>query len=174
MKTAILIALALAATSTMASAQTTDNSAPDVDWKFIGTAKEQTWVCFYDTNGVIKLDNGHYRAWSKCISQIDINKIDDDSPLGKELIDRAAHAKLNNKETDTMVLWVQQVANFGQIEDQSKTLFEVSCQDKMYKLVSVHIKTMSEAPHSVNDPWQYIAPQTNVARLHRFLCSPTR
>jgi len=163
----------------------TSAQAADVDWKLYGgaTIDQKAEVCFYDANGVTWKSDKLFRVWTKCLLRADILKVDTKKGPGKAIIDesakRVAHhyvppiATVENAVADLLVdyTFFEVVADLGNLEPTGRMLYEIDCSEDKVRWLSLFIQR-NGAQYNKNTPgdWEYIAPETNVARLAKLLC----
>jgi hypothetical protein len=154
----------------------------DVDWKLYGTATiaANNYACFYDAKGVVQQPEGHLRVWTKCIAKRVMNS---NEATTKKIIESAAQkiergyvppliaiGKVQFQEIAGIV-GMEEAANLGNLEPQSKILYEFDCSKQMLRELSITLD-IADKKSFQNKPgdWRYIAPETNGANLSHFLC----
>lgn len=158
--------------------------AADVDWKMYGSASiNGDVICFYDAKGVARTADSNARVWTKCLSQKDLNSIDPDSELGKQIVESSAQKVIKgyvppivvvgdvNFDQITDVIPYEEAANLGHIQPHSSIFYEPNCSERMMRRLSTYIRAkgkdrFDEKPSS----WDHVAPEGNGARLLKILC----
>ena len=134
-------------------------------------------VCFYDANGVVQEPGNQIRVWTKCLPGLDDRKLTD------ELVKAAAHKIIDGYVPPIVVVGDmkfdqvpnivgdEEIANLGDIEPQSRIFYEIGCSERIIRELSIHFNAKGKV-FSSDTPkeWQHIAPETNAARLLKFLC----
>ncbi len=160
--------------------------AADVDWKVYGAANvdQKAEVCFYEANGVTAKPDTLVRVWAKCLLQADIKKIDVKKAFGGAILEesatRVAHhylpplatVEITNSDQIVDYTLYEVIADLAtNLEPTGRMLYEIDCSEKKVHELSIFIRR-NGATYSRNTPsdWQYIAPETNVARLAKLLC----
>jgi len=155
-----------------------------VDWKVYGTTSvEGGSVCFYDADGVTRTADRHLRVSTKCMLQKDLDGVDITRQFGGKILDNVAR-KVRDKYTPPIVLvesvnadqalivmQYEETANLSGIQAHARLLFELNCPEQMTQILSTYV--LSDGKESRSDKpgnWQYVAPETNNARLLKILC----
>jgi hypothetical protein len=159
--------------------------AQDVDWKMYGSASVGApSICFFDNKSVSHTTDSHIRVWTKCLPRQDLGGDFTKTERGKTIIENAARkmiqgyvppiiaiVRVMDFDQSADVIATEEVANLGDIEPMSRMLFELNCPERMDRRLSTYLnvkgRTVFEDKPSA---WQYIAPETNVAYLHKILC----
>jgi hypothetical protein len=154
----------------------------EVDWKLYGTTQDQ--ICFYDQAGRIFTFAKTIRVWIKCLDVKELEKFDISKKGNEKILDSTARlvskkyvppAASVTPQWDNMqvvnVTMYEVIATQAIFEKKASIYYELKCGDKMFRTLdfsaTVNGKIISDHAEKA---WEYIAPETNVARLHRLLC----
>jgi hypothetical protein len=153
------------------------------DWKLYGGATMpdgETW-CFYDAASVIS-SSRHLRVWTKCLLQKEIFKVNVDHDFGGEIpkivarkiVDRyippIAIVEVIDLNKTMLVIGAEQIANIGNINPNSRILYEIDCSEKMIRELSVQFVAKGQQAFADKPgEWQHVPPETNGSRLFRIL-----
>jgi hypothetical protein len=164
----------------------TSVKAAGVDWNMYAypTIDEQRFGCFYDAHGVAQTSDRHVRVWTKCLLAKDLEAVNIQSDLGGK-IEHNAGRRLKEGyvppiaavlETDTihviMVTFYEEIANIGEIKSHSRIFYELSCSERMMRMLSTYVKSFDGKDHFDDEPssWEYVSPEGGVAALLKILC----
>src|SRR5262245_7665524 len=153
-----------------------------VDWKLYGFASiEGDSVCFYDAKGVGQEPEHHVRVWAKCLPQEADKDIEKD--LARTIADKAAQKILDgyvppiivtgdmNFDQIPEIVGYEEFANSDHVQPQARIFYELNCSERMIRELSIHIEAKGKVGSSdTPKDWQYVAPETNGARLLKILC----
>jgi len=181
--------------SQIAPATADDN--PDenlsVDWKFYGGAPPDLFgenACFYDSKGVEKLPNNGIRVWTKCLLDRDLQdrslqdertqKLISDMSAKKianyyePVISSAGVMKLDQKQAALITIW-EQVSNYGHIDPIARTFYELKCDEREVRELSIYMHNINGQEGSSDYPfeWKHVSPEGGVAALLKILCPRT-
>jgi len=158
--------------------------AEDVDWKVFGGATlGVVSVCFFDAKSVAHTSDGRVRAWTKCLPQKDLENVDFKNDRGQKIAEKAAKKIVQGYVPPLIVIGqvdfdkitgiagYEETANLDDIDPNSRMLLELNCSERMDRTLSIYAK-FNEREQRQDKPsdWKYIAPETNVAYLHKILC----
>jgi hypothetical protein len=154
-----------------------------IDWKLYGTASiEGDSACFYDAKGVVQEPEQHVRVWTKCLP-LNAAGADSEKDIEDTIAENAAQkieggyvppiivtGDMNFSQISEIVA-SEEIANIGHVEPQARIFYELNCSERMLRELSTQV-LLKGASHSSNTPgdWKYVAPETNAARLLKFLC----
>src|SRR5262249_40925023 len=104
-----------------------------VDWKLYGGGSgDVDTACFFHANGIVRRTDGYIRAWTKCLSLKDLQRIDLKKDYGRKISENAARKKANNyvpplalvesidKDVLIGLMYLEEVANIATIEPNSR------------------------------------------------------
>lgn len=174
---AIIVALALA----VGFAQCANAVSAEVDWKLYGGIDGMR--CFYEKTGIRQLPDHLVRVWTKCLRQRDLDAFDVTKAANKAVLESSAQhvahyyvpplalvedATLDQVLTITMY---EAVASLGRIEAQVSIYYEMNCQERMIRELSLSA-TLKGRSQTSDRPtaWRYVPPEGNAARLVQMLC----
>jgi hypothetical protein len=159
--------------------------AADVDWKLYGSSKDDdgATACFYDSIGAAKAADGHVRVWAKCLSQNEMDNINIKEDYGGKILDNTARKMIGHYipplaavddidfEKAMTVTQYEQTANISALEPHARIFYELNCEERMIRELSVFFQYSGKTGSSDTPrKWQYVAPETNGARLLKLLC----
>jgi len=151
----------------------------NVDWKLYGSAHvDGENMCFFDAKGVVRSLDGHIRVWTKCLPQkrLDQPISDDIAKLtAAKLVDKyvppiAMIEKMNPDQWMAITAY-EVTADVNDIQPKSRILYDLDCDGQMIRELSLYAEkggkeVFTEKPGA----WEYVAPETNAARLSQILC----
>jgi len=155
------------------------------DWKYAGGAiisKEQV-VSFYDSESVKYLPNGNVKVWMKSIKVSEMVKVM--KKKQKEIIDASAEKlgkyyippyclvspKTTYHESIDIISW-EEIANIPVIKDFAVILYEVSCENKMMRHLSVLLYKPNGETISSSEigKWDDNIPDSTGEAIQKILC----
>jgi hypothetical protein len=128
--------------------------ASEVDWKVYGwpSTDDGDTVCFYEAIGVTQTPDRHLRVWTKCLLRKDIDGIDNNSDVGRKIVDNAAR-KMHEKyippiallkesidyDTAIIIMYDEEAANVSGIKPHAQFFYELDCSKKMARRLDTYI-----------------------------------
>jgi hypothetical protein len=164
----ILAALAVISLTTTAGAAKASN------WFMFGSqgSGPQEELDFYDAATVVN-NNGHVRVWTKFLSKLEVDEINPNSRIGKQVMSFAA-AKLNEYSPNVRnanfdaIIYNDAVADLSNITPRFKILYDIDCTNNTISI----LQTME--PNGAATGWgpgfTYLAPDTVGASLKQLVC----
>jgi len=157
-----------------------------VDWKMYGGVEVdgQLNECFYDAEGVVRSPDRRIKVWTKCLSQKDLEGIDD-KILNAKIADIAARklidtyippiAKVQEFTSDQAITIIahEVAAGISHIQSKSRILYELNCTERMLRELSISLTTMDKTGFKDSPSnWKHITPESNANSLVLILCQP--
>jgi hypothetical protein len=151
----------------------------EIVWRCVGRKYARTLLLrcekrnFFDAKSVIQESGGQVRVWTKCL----VSKETESVELDKTNVEKGAQKIANGYVPPIITIGVmkfnqivevvvaEEIANLGNIKPIARILWEFNCVEQRERRLSTY-EGFSRKPSD----WDYIAPETNMAYLHKILC----
>lgn len=144
----------------------------EVDWKLYGgvSTDDGHTECFYDAKGVILVPDTHIRVCIKNDFEGKILKNTTEKML-QHYVPPVSAVETANADQVMDIVRYEETANIGDIEPDSRILYELNCPERMVRELSIYVRANGKSG-SVNKPsdWKFVPPEGNGARLLKILC----
>jgi hypothetical protein len=156
-------------------------------WKYFGGSelKGTELALFYSEPDIVRLPASNIRVWTKGLPKSALDQQFDN--MSPNLVDKVAKkiakayvppiGDINELTSDQIIDIVayEEIANARLVSPASRILFELDCEGRKYRTLSIFIELDGKSSTSEKQSeWGHIPPETNMTNLSGILCVSQR